>query len=253
MKTDYPGRRAGKAVSTSASAILKIIQDRRSARVPFDSHHPVEKESLRKIIEAARWAPTPHNMQNFEIILVDDEKLLEALGRIRSRTSMEFLRENYQQLSFSKKEQLQKKVGVLAAQFPASWRDPAEFEEVANEGAGASLSQIINGSPTLLIVTYDPRKRAPASEGDSLGFMGLGCVMQNVWLMAYSLGVGVHILSVFGREPEEKVKQLLHVPKEMKIAYAVRLGYPVRQPAKYMRMRRSANVLIHHNLYRSTD
>jgi hypothetical protein len=67
------------------------------------------------------------------------------------------------------------------------------------------------------------------------------------------LGVGVHILSVFGREPEEKVKQLLHVPKEMKIAYAVRLGYPVRQPAKYMRMRRSANVLIHHNLYRSTD
>ena len=249
MKTDTPGRRAGKAVATSASALLKTIQDRRSARVPFDSQRPVEKESLRKIIEAARWAPTPHNMQNFEMILVDDMRLLEELGRIRSHTSMEFLRENYQQLSFSKKEQLKKKVGVLAAQFPASWRDPARFEEVANEGAGAPLSQIINGSPTLLVVTYDPGKRAPASEGDSLGFMGLGCVMQNIWLTAYSLGVGVHILSVFGREPEEKVKQILHIPKEMKIAYAVRLGYPIHPPPKYRRVRRSASVLAHHNLY----
>jgi nitroreductase len=253
MKTDTSGRRTGKAISTSASAILKIIQNRRSARVPFDSQHPVEKESLRKIIEAARWAPTPHNMQNFEIVLVDDKKLLEELGRVRSHTSTEFLRENYQQLSFSTKEQLQKKVGVLAAQFPASWRDPARFEEVANEGAGAPLSQIINGSPTLLIVTYDPRKRAPASEGDSLGFMGLGCVMQNIWLTAYSLGVGIHILSVFGREPEEKVKQILHIPKELKIAYAVRLGYPVRPPSKYRRVRRNANVLTHHNLYGPTD
>jgi nitroreductase len=232
---------------------LKVIQDRRSARVPFDPHRPVEAESLKKIIEAARWAPTPHNMQNFEIIIVDDGKLLQELGRIRSHTSEVFLRENYQQLSFSEGELLRKKVGVLGAQFPPSWRDPARFEEVAHEGAGAPLSQIINGSPTLLIVTYDPRKRAPASEGDSLGFMGLGCVMENIWLMAYSLGVGLHILSVFGREPEEEVKRVLHIPKEMKIAYAVRLGYPVHPPAEHQRVRRDTKVLTHHNRYRATN
>jgi nitroreductase len=213
----------------------------------------LEKESLRKIVEAARWAPTPHNMQNFEIIVVDDRKLLGELGRIRSHTSEEFLRENHQQFSFSMEELLQKKVGVLEAQFPPSWRDPARFEEVAHEGAGQPLSRMINGSPTLLIVTYDPKRRAPASQGDSLGFMGLGCVLENIWLMAYSLGVGFHILSVFGREPEEKVKRVLRIPKQMKIAYAVRLGYPLHPPAKHVRVRRDAKALTHHNLYGRTD
>jgi len=202
------------------------------------------------IIEAARWAPTPHNMQNYEIIVVDDEDLLKQLGRIRSHTSEEFLRENYQQLSFSEEELLRKKVGVLAAQFTPSWTNPSKFREVAQEGPGAPLSKMINGSPTLLIVTYDPKRRAPASEGDSLGFMGLGCVLENIWLMAYSLGVGFHILSVFGREPEEKVKEVLHIPKGTRIAYAVRLGYPLHPPAGHLRPRRDTGVMTHRNVYR---
>ncbi len=37
--------------------------------------------------------PWHHNMQNFEIIIVDDRNLLERLGNIRTRISEEFLRE----------------------------------------------------------------------------------------------------------------------------------------------------------------
>jgi len=232
-----------------ANDLLDLIRARRSSRVPFDPDRPVGKEDLRKIIEAARWAPTPHNMQNYEVVVVEDRKLLEKLGKVRSRTSEAFLRENFQQLSFSEKELLQKKTGVLAAQFPQPWREPSKFTEVARQGPGAPLSQMINGAPMLLVVTYDPRRRAPAAEGDSLGFMGLGCVMENIWLVAYSLGVGIHILSVFGREPEEDVKRLLHIPKELRIAYALRLGYPIHPPPKYPRPRRDAKALVHRNLY----
>ncbi len=28
----------------------------------------------------ARWAPTAHNMQNFEVIVVDDNEVLEIIG-----------------------------------------------------------------------------------------------------------------------------------------------------------------------------
>ena len=52
--------------------ILKLIQQRQSTRVPYDPNRPVAKDDLRQIIEAARWAPTAHNMQNFGIIVVDD-------------------------------------------------------------------------------------------------------------------------------------------------------------------------------------
>ena len=50
-------------------------------------------------------------MQNFEIIVVDDKKVLDAIGSIKSTVSETFIRENYQQLSFSEEELLKKKLG----------------------------------------------------------------------------------------------------------------------------------------------
>ena len=61
--------------------------------------------------------------------------------------------------------------------FPASFRDPDRFKETALECAPMHLGQVIAGSPVLLIVMYDGRKRAPDSEGDVLGLVSLGCVM----------------------------------------------------------------------------
>lgn len=74
----------------SESDILKLIQQRQSSRVPFDSRRPVSKEDLRQILEAGRWAPTAHNMQNFEVLVVDDKKALEKIGNIKSSISVEF-------------------------------------------------------------------------------------------------------------------------------------------------------------------
>ena len=48
------------------SGILKVIKERRSDRAPFDPRRPVRREDLEKVIEAARWVPTPHNMQNLK-------------------------------------------------------------------------------------------------------------------------------------------------------------------------------------------
>jgi nitroreductase len=232
--------------------VMKVIQQRHSDRVAFDPTRPVTKEDLGQVLEAGRWAPTPHNMQNFEIIVVDDKAILGKIGSIKSRTSIEFLRENYQQLSFSKEELLKKKVGILGSGFPPSWRDPAKLDDIAREGSPSPLNQRINGSPVILIVIYDPRKRAPASEGDVLGFMSLGCVMENMWLMAQSLGLSLQILSVFGNMSVEKeVKQVLKIPEYMRIAYASRLGYPISAPSGQLRVRRDVQAFTHHNRYGS--
>ncbi|MGB8781311.1 MAG: nitroreductase family protein [Candidatus Bathyarchaeia archaeon] len=228
--------------------VLKIIQQRRSSRVPFNPNHPVSNKNLRQILEAARWAPTAHNMQNFEILVVDDKEVLEKIGKIKSRVSEAFIRENYQQLSFSEEELLQKKVGILGTNFPPDWRDPAKLDKAVRKSAPSPLNQRIRGSPLLLIVIYDSRKRAPASEGDVLGFISLGCVMENMWLVAQLFGISVHILSVFsGDVVEKEVKRILNIPESMKIAFAMRLGYPVSRPAKHLRVRRDVEMLTHHN------
>jgi nitroreductase len=234
------------------SDVMKVIRERHSERVAFDPTRPVTREELEQVLEAGRWAPTAHNMQNFEVIVVDDRAILKKIGSIKSRTSIEFLRENYQQLSFSKKELLEKKVGILGSGFPPSWRDPAKLDKVARESVPSPLSQRISGSPVILIVIYDSRKRAPASEGDVLGFMSLGCVMENMWLMAQSLGLSLHILSVFGNKSVEKeVKQVLKIPKYMRIAYASRLGHPISALPGRLRVRRDIQAFTHHNEYGS--
>lgn len=231
------------------SDILKIIQERQSTRAPFNPNQPVSKENLKQILEAARWTPTAHNMQNFEIVVIDDKAVLEKIGSIKSRISEEFLRENYEQLSFSKEELMKKKTGILGAMFPPAWVDPSKMAEVARETAPMPLTQSIRGSPTLLLVVYDSRKRAPASGGDVLGFMSLGCVMQNIWLIAHSLGVSLQILSSFATAPvETELKQLLGVPHYMKIAYTCRLGYPAAA-TKYLRVRRDIEDFTHHNQF----
>ena len=229
---------------------LKLIRDRQSTRVSFDSERPIAKRDLRQILEAARWSPTPHNMQNFEIIVVDDKKLLRKIGNIRSPITEEFLRENYQQLSFSRQELLQKKVGLLGTIFPPEWRNHAKLGEVARNIAPFPLSQTIDGSPTILVVMYDSRKRAPASEGDFLGIISLGCVMENMWLMAQSLGIGFHIISDFGESPVEgETKRILNIPGYIKVAFGCRVGYPLSEPGKRLRVRRDVEDLTHHNRF----
>ena len=231
------------------SETLKIIQERQSARVPFDKNHPITKEDLLKILEAAKWTPTAHNMQNFDIIVVDDAAVLEKIGCIKSRISEEFLRENYEQLSFSREELLKKKTGILGAMFPPEWVDPAKISDAVKNAQPMPISQSIRGSPTLLFVVYDSRKRAPASHGDILGFMSLGCLMENMWLVAQSLGIGLQILSAFSAPPvEAEIKKLLGVPEYMKIAYTCRLGYPT-SAGKYLRVRRDIEDFAYHNKF----
>jgi nitroreductase len=227
----------------------RIIQERQSARVPFDPNRKVTKENVQLILGAASWSPTAHNMQNFDLIVVDDPEVLEIIGAIKSHISEEFLMENYEQLSFSKQELLKKKTGVLGTMFPPDWVDPSKMAEVARQSESMPLSQFILGSSCLLIVVYDSRKRAPASEGDVFGFMSLGCVMENMWLMAQSLGISFQILSVFASPLVEKqVKKVLSIPEPLKIAYSCRLGYPTGT-AKYLRVRRDIGDFAHYNKF----
>jgi nitroreductase len=189
-------------------------------------------------------------MQNFEIVVVDDRDVLEALSAIETETSRVFVEENYEQLSFSEEELRRKKVGLLGVMFPPSWRIPGKRPVIDEEHAHSVLGAPILNSAALLVVVYDSRKRAPASEGDALGMMSLGCVMENMWLSAEELGVGFHIQSVLGADRVARaVQHALGVPEHMKIGFAVRLGYP-KAPVTYPRVRRDVEDFTHRNRYR---
>ena len=83
-----------------------------------------------------------------------------------------------------------------------------------------------------------------------MGIIGLGCLMENIWLAAESLGISVRIMSDFGDVPvTEDVKRTLGIPSRQRIAYGLRLGYPQSEPPKELRVRRELEDFVHHNRY----
>jgi hypothetical protein len=55
-------------------------------------------------------------------------------------------------------------------------------------------------------------------------------------------------MSVFGGNTvEQDVKKILEIPEFMRIAYAVRLGYPISKPSKFLRVRRDIDGFAHYN------
>ena len=232
--------------------LLRLIQERRSQRGPYDPQRPISKENVRQIVEAARWAPTAHNMQNFQVVVIDDTEVLQAIGKTGFSLSEEFVRENYRQLSFSEEELAAKKVGVLGTMFPPFMRKPDfRLSDLTDEEKKGAASRVpLQATSVMLVVLYDPAERAPASEGDFLGIMSLGCVMENMWLMASSLGIGLHIVSSLAAGPAEiALKRLLEIPANLKVAFTCRLGYPVGQQGSYLRVRRGVEDFAHHNRF----
>jgi len=228
--------------------LLRLIKERKSSRELFDENRPIDPAVLQNILEAATWAPTAHNMQNFEIVVVDDKSILKQISELGSAISPVFLRENYPQLSFSEEELRQRKTGILGNQFPPAW-----LSEEAQAGKltppPGKLGEPIRRGPVLLLIVYDPNRRAPASEGDFLGVMSLGFMLENVWLMAAAQGVGLHVISAFGNEPlSGEVKKLLNIPSELELTLGIHLGYPVGDD-QGPRVRRDVEDFVSYNRY----
>jgi len=98
-------------------------------------------------------------------------------------------------------------------------------------------------------VLYDPRRRAPASEGDFLGIMSLGCVLENIWLTASELGIDLHVISSLSEESvEQNIKNLTGIPEHLRIAISFRLGYALH-PGDTIRVRKDIGDFVYHNRY----
>lgn len=231
--------------------LLHLIKQRKSSRTPFDVEKPIRESDLQQILEAGSWAPTAHNMQNFEVVVVDDKVLLQKISAIDYPVSPAFIQENYLQLSFSEDELKKKKTGVLATLFPKSWLQPGLIPEHShvNEPQHPTLerhNQLL-ACPVLVLILYDPRRRAPDSNGDFLGIMSLGCVLENMWLMASSLGISLHVVSGLSDEmASTALRELLGIPSELCIAISFRLGYPAAT-TDYLRVRRDVGDFTHFN------
>jgi nitroreductase len=243
------------AQESATQALLVLIRKRHSTRGAFNPDRGVTTQQVKLILEAARWAPTPDNMQNFAIVVVDDKERLEAIGKIPAEMSETYLKETAEHISFSEEGLKHRKTGTLASIYPRAWTDPEAWNPESDARSQLTvLGRAILEPQVLLVVLYDSSIHSPDSKGDALGLMGLGCVMENMWLMSQSEGLGMHILTVFRNGAVEKqVQHTLQIPPLMKIAFACSLGYPANPAEPYLRVRRELEDFVHHNQFGHKD
>jgi hypothetical protein len=95
----------------------------------------------------------------------------------------------------------------------------------------------------LVIAVYDPTRRAESSERAMQ--LGFGCVVQNLSQAAHAAGLALQLAAP---DPGETLMRALAIPAACEIAFAVRLGRPMRTPST-SRVSRDLRDLIRWNRY----
>lgn len=112
----------------------------------------------------------------------------------------------------------------------ASNRQPWHFIVVKNENTRKKLADLhaygrfMKESPVVIIVLCDPKNHPKY-------YMYDPCIAtQNLLLAAYAQGLGTCWMGMVNVDFEEDMKELLDIPKSMRILCCVSMGYPAETP-----------------------
>ena len=175
--------------NNDAAKLLKIIKARRDVRGNRFINRPIEEEKLSMILEAAISAPSVGYSQPWKFVIIKDEKIKNSLV------------ENFTQENTKAKE---------------IFKERALYNSLKLEG--------IKEAPINIAVLYEPKEDAVLgmTSMKKMGEYSVVCAVQNMWLMARALNIGIGWVSILD---EQKVLQTLKSPKDTQLIAYLCVGY----------------------------
>jgi nitroreductase len=189
---------------------------------------PVPDGALRRILDAARFAPNGGNAQSWHVIAVEDPEKRQRLRDLYLDGWHLYLAMRAAGLRpWAPITDVERERDVVAAAHAAGQRPPlGDFAE--------HLDQV----PLLLVVLADLRLLAAVDRDlDRYTFIGGASVYPFVWsllLAARSEGLG-GVITTMPVYKEDEVKQLLGVPDTHAVAAVLALGVPKHELSKLTR------------------
>ena len=202
----------------SPEQVLMLLKTRRSIRAFRDK--PLANDTIERIIDGARFAPSGHNSQSTEFLVVQDRDLLNQV----SATVIEYLK-------FEIKRFENPFFRTLAL---AGDRESAEsgLHEIPGfkrmiQKYESGTDPILNGAPVLL--AFHAHR--------TVGFADVNAqlALQNASLVAHALGIG-HFYTGWVLAPcrapmarawNRRIPNLLGIPTDNNLYGALALGYPI--------------------------
>ncbi len=183
--------------SASDNSFWEVVKKRRSVRAFKPDSVP--EADLRKIIDAARMAPTAGNQQPWKFLIITDRRKIEALKTAKLKETEAYLKDSKK----LEEEELKKKL----------------------EESGGQLSKGYLSAPAFIAVFTDNNSRYPDYNHWD-GPLAAGYLM----LAARALGYGtVFITDSFS---EELTKKVFNIPDHYTRVCFTPVGIPVKWPEK---------------------
>lgn len=170
--------------------LYEVISRRRSVR--RFKRNPVTEETVLKVLEAGRWAPSACNGQPWHFVVVTDV----AVKRKIAEVCTEFSKKAWKQFS------------------------PQRAKYLAARGGSWNKSKMEN-VPVLVVVCYEVLKDVR----EELASASAWLAVENMLLSATAEDLGSCIYTTFNNEEEAKLKGILKVPSDYRIATIIQLGY----------------------------
>ncbi|MEE8413474.1 MAG: nitroreductase family protein [Dehalococcoidales bacterium] len=178
--------------------IFEAIKDRRSIRQ--QKPDSIDDETLQKILEAARWAPSWANTQTWRFVVVRDNDIKTQLAGTRP----------------------QRPPGP----------PPGGVRPDGPSGPPATASAITQ-APLIIVVCAElgkagvrPDGTYTTDKGDTWYMYDTALATQNLVLAAHALGVGTVIMGAFDAK---KAAEILGVPEGYCVVVMIPLGFPAQE------------------------
>jgi nitroreductase/NAD-dependent dihydropyrimidine dehydrogenase PreA subunit len=205
---DLDGFEPAPTTGIAPEALFPFLRSRRSCRSWLDKEVP--NETLDRLIDIARYAPTGHNAQNVSFIVIRDRSALKRLSGLAA--------EFYGNLAAM--------VRKSPESFPPTVREMEHSFTVNYEFFKAGKDRIFRDAPVVCLV------HAPAENPSSID----NCLYAafHVVLAAHSMGLGSCINRYFVSAAEyvPAIGQELALPEGHRIYGCVSLGWPAHEYVK---------------------
>lgn len=189
----------------------------------------ISDETVVRVLDSARFAPSGGNKQGWHVIVLKDPQLRAKIGTLARRGWNQYA------------AMTAAGVRPFAADETGRWPGPPKGMDLEAEGLNDRpwpFMDAIEDSPVLLVIAADLRVIAAVdTDLDRVGVVAGASVYpfaQNILLAARHEGLG-GVLTTFLVRQEPAAQELLRLPKWMAITSLIALGVPEHQNSKLTR------------------
>ncbi len=235
--------------------VFEAIMQRRSHRGEYVDR-PIDDTDLNRIIEAARWTPSPFNVQPWELLIIKESKGKEILANMTEQAIVQqfkdsqFLHDNSNWMSTDEREWKERGDGVLLTDhvtlpnmlqnapkkltgkiLKALLKSAKSLTILGHLGAGKmpanEIATQVREAPLLILITMNSDRKPPGEGANRWMWLSIGMLIQNILLAATSLGIGVQFVSapLESETDRDNIRKHFNVPDNNEVMTLLRLGY----------------------------